>query len=193
MNLSKDDKFVILRFISWTATHDVGLKGIKKGTELEIIKTLEQYGKVFITSERKLDKNLEKYKITISLDKMHSLLYFASLYIGEGGTTAVEAAILGTPSIHIEYGDPNKPSAASIFSGNFLELRDKYDLVYMFPDQNEALKKAIEILENENSKRTWQKKREKLLNDKIDVTKFMVDFIENYPESFYEYRKTSNI
>jgi len=60
----------------------------------------------------------------------------------------------------------------------------------MFPDQNEALKKAIEILENENSKKEWQKKREKLLNDKIDVTKFMVEFIENYPESFYEYQKT---
>ncbi|PIX49295.1 MAG: hypothetical protein COZ53_01145 [Candidatus Altarchaeum sp. CG_4_8_14_3_um_filter_33_2054] len=190
LNLSKDDKFIIMRFISWEATHDVGLKGIEKGTELEIIKTLEQYGKVFITSERKLDKNLEKYKIPVSPDKLLSLLYFASLYIGEGGTTAVEAAILGTPSIHIEYGDPNKPSAASIFSGNFLELRDKYDLVYMFPDQNEALKKAIEILENENSKKEWQKKREKLLNDKIDVTKFMVEFIENYPESFYEYQKT---
>ena len=31
------------------------------------------------------------------------------------------------------------------------------------------------------------KKREKLLEDKIDVTKFMIEFIEEYPESFYKY------
>jgi len=44
-----------------------------------------------------------------------------------------------------------------------------------------------DLLENENSKKDWQIKREKMLKDKIDVTKFMIDFIENYPESFQEY------
>jgi len=36
------------------------------------------------------------------------------------------------------------------------------------------------------------KKRERLLADKIDVTQFMVDFIENYPESFYRYKDGEN-
>ena len=33
-------------------------------------------------------------------------------------------------------------------------------------------------------KREWTRKRGKLLKDKIDVTAFMVWFIENYPQSF---------
>lgn len=188
LNLSKNDKFIILRFISWGASHDMGLQGIKKGSEIEFIKSLEQHGQVFITSEKKLNQKIEKYRLSVTPEKMHSLLSFASLYIGEGGTMAVESAILGTPSIHIEYGDPNKPSASSMFCGNFIELRDKYDLLYMFPEQDKALEKAISILENKNSKQEWQKKKEKLLNDKIDVTAWMTDFIERYPESFYEYK-----
>ena len=42
----------------------------------------------------------------------------------------------------------------------------------------------------------WVKKREKLLKDKIDVTAFMTEFIEKYPESFHEYcenRREENI
>jgi len=185
--ISRRDAFIILRFISWSASHDVGLRGIDKQAELDFIKCLEKYGHVFITSERKLDAKLEKYKITIPPEKVHSLLYYADLYIGEGGTMAAEAAILGTPSIHIE--STSKGIATGELSGNFLELRDKYGLLYFYPDQNQALEKAISILEDKNSKNEWQKRRERLLKDKIDVTAWMVDFIERYPESFYEYKE----
>jgi len=181
-----ENNFIIVRFISWGASHDVGLRGVKKGAELEFIRTLERYGDVFITSERKLDKALEKYRIKAPPEKIHSLLYYAQLYIGEGGTMAVEAAVLGTPSIHIEA--TKSGIATGELSGNFVELRDKYGLLYFYPDQDRAMEKAIEILENKNSKREWRKKRERLLKDKIDVTAWMTDFIERYPESFHEHR-----
>jgi len=187
LGLSENDKFIILRFISWGASHDVGLRGIKIGTEINFVKSLEKYGEVFITSERKLDVRLKKYRLRIPPEEIHSLLYYADLYIGEGGTMATEAAILGTPSIHIE--STSKGSATGELSGNFLELRDKYGLLYFYPDQNQALKKAISILEDKNSKNEWRKRRERLLSDKIDVTAWMVDFIERYPESFYEYKE----
>ena len=187
LDLSKNDKFFILRLISWSAYHDVNLKGLKKEEETEFIKMLEEHGHVFITSERKLSKELEKYRLNIPPHEVHSLLYYADLYIGEGGTMAAEAAILGTPAIHIE--STSKGIATGELSGNFLELRDKYGLLYFYPDQNQALEKAISILENKNSKNEWRKRRERLLSDKIDVTAWMVDFIERYPESFYEYKE----
>ena len=180
LNLSKNDKFTILRFISWSAYHDVNLRGFKKGSEMNFIKNLEKYGQVFITSERKLPKELEKYRLNIPPEKIHSLLQYANLYVGEGGTMAVEAAILGTPSIHVE--STSSGIATGEFSGNFLELRDKYHLLYFYPDQNQALQKAIDILEDKNSKRTWRRKRERMLRDKIDVTAWMTDLIENFFE-----------
>jgi predicted glycosyltransferase len=188
IGLSPSDKFIILRFISWGASHDVGLQGIHKGAEKEMISALSPYGKIFITSEKPLEGELEQYRLQVPPEKIHSLLYYAQLYIGEGGTMAVESAMLGTPAIHIESGPDGQPTGASC--GNFLELRDKYGLLYFYATQEEALKKAIDVLSDKNSKAEWQKKQQILMNDVVDVTAWLTDFIENYPESFYHKMKS---
>jgi len=179
LGLSKDDKFIIIRFVSWSAVHDIGQYGISSRKDL--VSKLEKYGQVFISSEGKIEKELEKYKLKVSPEKFHSLLYYAQLYIGEGGSTATEAAILGTPSIHV--------SSTAKYCGNFEDLHKNYKLIYTFSDDRQALEKAIEILEDPDSKRKWRRRREKMLKEKIDVTAFMTDFIENFPESFYELRE----
>jgi uncharacterized protein len=185
LDLSKNERFIIVRFISWAASHDIQLKGIQN--QVNIVKELERFGKVFVSSEKATDKKLDKYKLKIAPEKFHSLLSYAQMYIGEGGSIATEAAVLGTPSIHIE--SDSQGIATGYRSGNFRELRDKYGLLFFYPDEKAALDKAVEILSDPNSKSEWQKKRERLLQDKIDVTTWMIDFIEDYPESFYRYKK----
>ena len=184
LGLKEGDPFIILRFISWNAYHDSSLKGISDYTAL--IRELEPFGKVFVSSEGPLDPALEKYRLRIEPDKAHSLLYYASLYLGEGGTMAAEAAILGTPAIHIE-GDKSGGATGNT-CGNFRELHDRYGMLYFFADQDAAFSKATELLKNRNVKQEWQKKREALLHDKIDVTAWITDFIERYPDSFYKNR-----
>ena len=182
VGLSKDDRFIIMRFASWDAIHDIGQHGFNFKSEQELssfISKLENYGSVFMQSEIKLSSKFKKYMLP-HLDDLHSLLYYATLYIGEGHTMATESAVLGTPSILV--------SSWGVFAGNFIDLH-KYGLVYSFTDVNHALDKATALLENENLKTEWQEKRKRLLEEKIDVTKFMIDFIENYPESFCEYKK----
>jgi len=71
LNLSANERFIILRFVSWDAHHDIGHSGIKD--KVKYVKELEKYGRVLITSEGKLDPELEKYKITVSVDKLHDL------------------------------------------------------------------------------------------------------------------------
>ncbi|MDI6730842.1 MAG: DUF354 domain-containing protein [Candidatus Altarchaeum sp.] len=176
LNLSQDDKFIILRFVSWSASHDIGQKGFDLESKSKVVKELEKYAKVFITSEAKLEKDLEKYRITISPEKIHDLLCYATMYIGESGTMTTESAILGTPSIYV--------SSLSGKMGNFIELENDYELVYSFKTQEDGINKAFELLKNPDLKQEWGGKREKLLNDKIDVTDFMVKFIEDYPKSF---------
>jgi len=181
LGLSRDDRFIILRFVTWQASHDVGQYGISPAMRMQYVLKLEKYGKVFIVAEEKLKKEFEKYKLKIQPEKFHSLLYYAQLYIGEGGSTATEAAILGTPSIHV--------SSTAKYCGNFEDLHKNYRLIYTFSDDRQALEKAIEILEDPDSKRKWRQRREKMLKEKIDVTAFITDFIENFPESFYELRE----
>lgn len=170
----EDENFIILRFVSWDASHDIGQYGIYDKTS--IIKELEKYGRVMIISESKLDKKLEKYNINIPPEKLHDLLNYASLFIGEGATMAVESAILGTPSIYI--------SSLVGKMGNLIELEQIYGLLYSFNNQNLAMRKAIELMNKPNIKEEWKKKKEILSKNKIDVTTFMIWFVENYPESF---------
>jgi predicted glycosyltransferase len=188
--IGRKDRFTIIRFISWNALHDISLKGIGQNSEVDFVEKLKEYGDVLITSEKKLSSKLEKYNIKIDPSKIHSLLSYAQLYIGEGGTMATEAAVLGTPSVHIEA--LRHGGASGEMSGNFLELRDKYRLMYMFPDYHTALRKASQILEMKNPKAEWKKRRNKLLRDKIDVTEWMTKFVKNYPQSFNDYKEKVN-
>ncbi len=73
--------------------------------------------------------------------------------------------------------------------GNFIELEETYELLYSFTDGSGALERAVEILQDPVSKKTWRLKWERLLEDKIDVTAFMVWFVENYPQSFAEMKE----
>ncbi len=172
LNLVKGNSFVILRFVSWGATHDLGEHGFSDKNE--VVKELEKHCAVFITSEVDLPDDLEKYRINAPPELMHHLLYYADLFIGESATMATESAVLGTPAIFV--------STSKL--GSITELETKYNLLYTFSDvetcQKEALDKAVEILRNKNTKKEWQRKRKNLLDDKIDVTEFMVKFIENF-------------
>ena len=179
LNLSSNDKFIIVRFVAWDAHHDIGQHGIQN--KIELVRELEKYGQVLITSEGLLDDRLEKYKIKVSPEKLHDMLYYASLYVGESPTIATESAILGVPAVLV--------SSWAYKAGNMEELCDKYGLMFPFSNQDSAVKKAIYLLKNNSDKLYWFKKRENLLKDKIDVTAFMVEFIENYPESSKEILK----
>jgi predicted glycosyltransferase len=173
VDLNMDDPFIVVRFISWTASHDVGHHGVID--KVGMVRELEKYGRVLITSEERLPKELQPNQIRIAPEKLHDLLYYATLYMGEGGTMATEAALLGTPSIYV--------SSLAYSMGNFLELEKKYGILFRYMDTVNALSKAVELVSESGIKAEWQKKRERLMEDKIDVTSFMVWFIENYPES----------
>ncbi|TGC07435.1 DUF354 domain-containing protein [Methanolobus halotolerans] len=167
LDLKEDDRIIVLRFVSWGASHDIGQHGITN--KLELVQKLEKYGKVFITSEQELNGGLEKYRISVSPEKLHDLLYHASLYLGDGGTTAVESAILGTPAVYV--------SSLVGTMGNFTELETKYEMIHCFNNSEEALRKAIGILSDPESKKQWAIKKDKLIRDKIDVNEFIMGHI----------------
>ncbi|MBP2133109.1 putative glycosyltransferase [Methanomicrobium sp. W14] len=172
LGLTEDDLFIIVRFVSWQASHDVGQHGIRD--KVGLVKELKNYGRVLITSEGTLPEELMKYQIQVSPEKLHDLLYYATLYVGEGGTTATEAATLGTHAIHI--------STTAKYCGIFYDL-NKYGLLWTSESDEETIQKAIKLLQDLNLKSKGQCKRSCLINDKIDVTAFMVWFIENCPRS----------
>ncbi len=177
VNVSESERFFLLRFAKLAAYHDINATGIDNEIAERLIKYLELYGKVIISSERTLPKELEKYCFTGDLNDIHHYLYYADIYIGDSQSMAVEASMLGTPSIRFN----NFVGKISVLE----ELEYKYNLTYgiKVTEPDLLFKKVEELLSMQDLKKKFAIKRRKMLADKIDVTAFMVWFIENYPKS----------
>lgn len=177
LGLTEGDPFIVVRFVSWQASHDVGQHGLTLDTKRAAIHELEKFGRVLITSENPLPEEFENYRVSVSPEKMHDLLYYATLLYGESATMASECAVLGTHAIFCDFAGRGYTDE---------EERD-YDLVYNFKldesSQERSIEKAVELLQDPALKEKGREKQKRLLNDKIDVTAFTVWFIENYPQS----------
>jgi uncharacterized protein len=178
LGIKENERYFILRFVSWGASHDIRHHGVSPENKVRLITELSQYGKVFITSEKQLPKELEQFRIQISPEKMHDAIAFSSLLYGESATMASEAAMMGVPSIYLDN------------TGRFYttELEKKYGLVFNYSeseeDQEKSIAKAVELIKTNDLRVEWDKRQERMLKDKIDVTAFLVWFIENWPDSF---------
>jgi uncharacterized protein len=177
VGLEIGDIFFIMRFNVFKAHHDGGISGMSLEQKLLLIELLEPYGKIFITTERDIEPELKKYQLPVSPEKTHSLMSYATMFLGDSQTMTSEAAVLGTPAIRM-----------NSFVGRIAYLEEeehKYNLTFGFkPDQFDLLiNKVKELLAIKNLKDVWSERRKKLLADKIDVTSFLVWFVENYPQS----------
>jgi uncharacterized protein len=181
LGLTSDDVIIVVRFVSWRASHDVGHYGIQD--KVGLVKRLERYGRVIITSEGALPKELQAYRLRVLPEKLHDLLNQATLYVGEGATTASECAMLGTHAIYVN----------TLKAGTITEQEDRYHLVSDFSRRTctdeSVIEEAVCLLDNNNLKREGKEKRGRILAEKLDVTAFMVWFIENYPSSAIEIKQ----
>lgn len=177
IGLKKGEPYFVLRFNAFKAHHDIGVHGLSTEIKRELIHLLEKKGRVFITAERNIDEEFKKYQLSLSPEKVHSLLYYATMFVGDSQTMTSEAAILGTPAVK-----------CNTFAGKLSipnELEEKYELCYAFlPEESDKmLLKVKDLLNIPQLKNLWNERKQKMLGDKIDVSAFYFWFIENYPES----------
>lgn len=178
LNLLPNEKYTIIRFVSWDAHHDIGHKGLSEQSKEDAVKAFLKFGKVFISSEKPLSKKLFQYAINIPFQKMHDALAGASLFYGESATMAAESAVLGTPAIYLDNEG----------RGYTDELESKYNLLFNFSesleDQKRSIDKGIYLLNDANTDNIWNERKNKMLKSKIDFSSFLFWFIKNYPNSY---------
>lgn len=161
--------FGIVRFVSLVASHDIGATGIDEEAGRALISHLETRGEVLISSERPLPPDLEARRIASPPEDAHSLMAYAQIVVGESATMCSEAAVLGTPGIHIS----NLPL------GYVLDQQDRYELTRYFRLEELAdVPAAIDAMLAVDPE-VWQSRRSNLLDQTIDPTRWMLDFITN--------------
>jgi predicted glycosyltransferase len=186
LGLEQGDKYFILRFNAFKAHHDIGAKGLSNANKNQLISLLNQFGKVIITTEGEINPEYQKYKFVLSPTEIFSALHYATLFIGDSQTMTNEAAVLGTPALRL-----------NSFVGRISYLKeqeDKYNLAFGYkPNEfNKLLAKVKDLLSMVNIKQEWNSRRQRMLSDKIDVTSFLVNIIDKYPESLKDIKNDTD-
>jgi predicted glycosyltransferase len=172
VGLKEGEKFSFVRFVAWNASHDLGHRGFTNEQKMEIIKHLEKYGKVLLSSEEKLPKEFDKYIIKVPHTKLHSIMSFAQLFVGDGLTMGCECVVMGVHAIF----------TSELTSGSSDEMESEYELMYSITDRKTMLedtkKKIGELLSQKNIREIGKKKLKNLLKDKKDVNEWWIDYLE---------------
>jgi predicted glycosyltransferase len=175
--------YFLIRCTGFGATHDIGKSGISDDVLQKLVPILEPHGQILITSERDLPENLKKYNLKIRKNDITHYINFAQIFIGDSTTMCTEAAVLGTPAVEFdEYFYEIE---------QMLEIERKYKLIHCYRtnQSDDFVKKITELVNTKNLKKTYQERREILLNETIDVSSFLIWLFENEPLSVLEYFK----
>lgn len=162
--LKHSEPFSIVRFVSWTASHDRKLRGLEPDHQRQLVERLSAFGRVLISSEEPLPKDLEDLRLRGPIHLVHDLMAYATVFLGESATMASEAATLGRPTFYI----------AEESRGYIDELHDAGLLRRYTLDQFEQLLADLAIPPEPNSElhKRW-------LQGKVDVTAWLVRWFED--------------
>lgn len=176
-------RMFMIRCTGFGATHDIGRRGIDNEVLEMIIELLRDKGEILISSERELPEHLEKYHYKGKKNDIFHYMAFADIFISDSVTMCTEAALLGTPVV--EYDD------YWFEMEQMLELQYKYKIINLYqpPNFKPMLQKIEEIISSPNFKVDIIKKKNILIQEKIDVNIFFIWFMENYPASYLEYKR----
>ena len=174
-------KSVLIRLVSWNASHDIGQSGFFIEDLESLINSIKDSVNIFISSEGEIPKKFIKHKLPINPSDIHNFLNFIDLFIGEGATMASECAMIGTPAIYVN----------TLTAGTIKE-QVKCGLIYRFSSSKGVLSKALDILSQKDIKTKYRSKSDDFINEQINLNKFIYWFITNYPESFKMLKKDPN-
>jgi len=177
LGMEEGQPYVLLRFVGWHASHDMGHRGLSEASKLKAVQEFSRYARVFISSEKPLSPELAPFRLPLPPEKIHDVIAFSSMVYGESATMASEAAVLGVPAIYLD-------NTGRCYTR---EEEKKYGLVFNFTeslhDQEESIRKGCILLRSLPYGNVWQEKRNLLLSEMMDVTAFLCWFSEQWPQS----------
>ncbi|MCO5166225.1 MAG: glycosyltransferase [Planctomycetes bacterium] len=101
LGLAADEPYALVRFVGWSASHDLGRARTGAGGRIELVRRLSTRVRTFVSTEGPLPAELENLRFPLPPSRMHDALAFARVLVGESSTMASEAAVLGVPSVFV--------------------------------------------------------------------------------------------
>jgi predicted glycosyltransferase len=153
--------YAVLRLVHWGAAHDRGEHGMEAGDVITLVEKLARRLRVVISAEGSLPAALQAHMARLRVDRIHHVLAFASLVVGESPSMATEAALLGVPAVLI--------SSWAGRCGNMQVLEHKYGLMQVFSNSGSGLAAALTLAESPPARATIEARRQELLAELCDM------------------------
>ncbi len=180
-HIFEHDKFLVIRLVRWKALHDIHEKGISEDALREMIRLYEPEGyQVLVSSERRLSADFAPYLLTGNFSRIFHLLAFSEGYIGESPTMAMEAAILGRPSVLI--------SSRASHLGYTTAMQQKYGLLHAFDNFERAKPFLQQEFLSERVHDDIVRGQERLFSENIDLAEWIAQFTIDYTTEYYNRR-----
>lgn len=149
-------------------------------TRIEPSRIIEEINKIsedyitFLSSETSIADNLSKRVLFPDIVNIHKDLNRSRVFWGNSATMAVEAVILGLPSIFI---------GSEKFA--YLKELEERGLLFCFtPDKIDlSFRKLEELIHSTSVDKMFEESRLQLLKTKSDISELFIWFIENLPDS----------
>jgi predicted glycosyltransferase len=168
--LDPDEPYALVRFVSWQAVHDRRERGLTLAQKSNLVDILRSRGlRVQISSEAPLPRSMAEMEVKGPVGQIHHVLAHAQLCVGESATMSSESAVLGVPAVFI----------ATTSRGYIDDEQRRYGLVRRFTD--DQYQEAVAEVEKlcSDAPGAGQAARQRLLEEKIDVTSWMVEYFES--------------
>jgi uncharacterized protein len=172
LGVDPSSRYFLVRFVSYQASHDIGVSSIPLAKKVALVNALAKHGQVFVTSEKPLPSELQPFALRLPAYRMHHVLAFASLLVGESATMASEAACLGVPAIYIS------PHGR----GYTDDQERRYGLVHNFTGarfSDDWVRHAEALAADDQLASRAREARGRLLTEKMDLTAWMLELLES--------------
>lgn len=156
----------VVRFVANDAVHDAHTVGLDAAQRAALVERLQARGHVVISSEEALPDELEPLRYRLGPERIHHVLAAADLFVGDSGSMAAEAGVLGTPALRLS-------SWVGPVRGYLGRMERDYGLVRCFtPDTRAGFEAALgEVLADlPGAKAGAQAAAARLIADCDDVT-----------------------
>ncbi|MBN1558258.1 MAG: DUF354 domain-containing protein [Lentisphaerae bacterium] len=166
--LSADRPYSVVRFISWEASHDFGVRGTSQEEKQRLVDRLRGAGDVLVVPEGPAPAAFAALCRPCDPDDFHTLLYYARAVVSEGASTASEACVLGTPALYVN------PIGRS-----YLDAMAATGLVRRARPGDDLEAALADVLAAAADPAACRAKAAAFVAGYEDVTEFIVRFIEN--------------
>lgn len=163
----REKPVLLLRMVGWRASHDLFREGIIHLQQ--IVPVLQKLGTIILSTGGECPPEFETIRPQLSANRLHDLIAYADVVVSEGATTAAEAAVLGTPAIY-----------CNLFRLGYIEEYEKYGLITPAKTATAVIRSVETFLQQSDLKQRYQARREKMLQEKEDVTRWMINYLKQH-------------